>query len=205
MQIFIDESGDAGFKFERNSSRFFIVAIVLVENPAPLVATLEEQRLALGRPEGAEFKFARMGRNDRLRVLRALATRGLVARALVVNKQRLVTPDVRSREGFYQYVVREALKIDFADIVRARLVIDQSFRSKAKQADLATYLRRSLNTADAARVQRINDIAYRRSHREPLLQVADLVAGAIARSYEDPKEQQYRRLIESCITVLEMP
>ena len=30
MQIFIDESGDPGFKIEEGSSRFFIVALVIL-------------------------------------------------------------------------------------------------------------------------------------------------------------------------------
>ncbi|MBI2934194.1 MAG: DUF3800 domain-containing protein, partial [Chloroflexi bacterium] len=32
MLVFVDESGDLGFKFERGSTQFFTIALVVFEN-----------------------------------------------------------------------------------------------------------------------------------------------------------------------------
>jgi len=204
VHLYLDESGNTGFKFRQGSSRYFVVALVVARDPDALADMLEEQRLAIGKLPGEELKFARLHHDGRLRVLRALAAGGLEARVLVVDKYRLTAPDMRSRDGFYKYLIGAALAVDFSDIERARLVVDESFKGKAKQADLATYLRQGLNTHGTQKVKCIRDIAYRESHREPCLQIADLVAGAVARAYE-AKDLQYRRIIEQQIIVLEMP
>jgi Protein of unknown function (DUF3800) len=204
MHLYLDESGDTGFEFRRGSSRYFVVAIVVAPDPDALVEALENQRIALRKPHPFEFKFARLDHEERLKILRVLAAEDWTARVLVVNKQRLQAPGIRSRDGFFKYLIGTALTIDFDDIVQARLVVDQAFKSKAKQADLATYIMRGLNAEAAARVKRIKGIVYQESHRAPMLQVADLVAGAVARSYERG-DGQYRIIITRKITVLEMP
>jgi hypothetical protein len=181
-----------------------VVALVVVRDPDPLAEVMEEQRFVMRKSHGEELKFARLHHDGRLQVLRALAAGGLDARVLVVDKHRLTTPDIRLRNGFYEYLIGAALTVDFSDIERARLVVDESFKGKTKQADLATYIRQALNATGAQKVKRIRDIAYRESHREPCLQIADLVAGAVARAYEG-KDLQYRRSIEQQIIVLEMP
>jgi len=61
---------------------------------------------------------------------------------------------------------------------------DQPFKGKAKKADLATHLKRGLNAEAAGNVKRITKVMYRESHRDQLLQVADVVAGAVAHAYE---------------------
>lgn len=204
MYLYLDESGNTGFKFQQGSSRYFVVALVLVRDPGALADVLEEQRLAMGKLPGEELKFARLHHDGRIRVLHALAASGLDARVLAVDKHRLAAPDTRSSGGFYKYLIGAALAINFQGIERAHLVVDESFKGKTKQADLATYIKQALNIAGTQNVKRIRDITYRQSHREPCLQIADLVAGAVARAYEG-KDLQYRRIIEQRIVVLEMP
>jgi hypothetical protein len=204
MHLYLDESGDTGFKFQQGSSRYFVAALIVVRDPDALAEVLEEQRFVMRKSPGEELKFARLHHDGRHQVLRALAIGGLDARVLVVDKHRLTAPETRSRDGFYKYLIGATLAIDFSDIERARLVVDESFKSKAKQADLATHIRQALNTNRAQKVKRIRDIVYRASHREPCLQIADLVAGAVARAYEG-KDLQYRRIIEQQIIVLDMP
>jgi Protein of unknown function (DUF3800) len=36
MHVYIDESGDTGFKFRSGSSRYFVVTLLLVDDPIPL-------------------------------------------------------------------------------------------------------------------------------------------------------------------------
>ena len=180
MHIYLDESGDTGFKFSAGSSAYFISALVLVPDPAAAQDAVRALRDRLREPEDYELKFARMPHHLRLSVLGGLRGLGITARVLVVDKRRLVEPSVRQRDGFYKYLMQTAFEQDAPEIRAARLVIDQSFRGKAKQADLATHLQRGLNTgADAKRIAKVT---YRESHREQLLQIADVLAGAVAQA-----------------------
>jgi hypothetical protein len=47
MFVYLDESGDAGFKFRQNSSRYFIVTLLLVEDPIPLQGAVDGLRAQL--------------------------------------------------------------------------------------------------------------------------------------------------------------
>jgi hypothetical protein len=42
MYIYLDESGDTGFKFRQGSSRYFVVALLLVDDPIPLHQEIHE-------------------------------------------------------------------------------------------------------------------------------------------------------------------
>ena len=62
MLVFIDDSGDPGFKFERGSSRYFIVLILIFNDELEAEKTavaIKELRRNLGFPDDAEFKFSK--------------------------------------------------------------------------------------------------------------------------------------------------
>jgi hypothetical protein len=60
MHLYLDESGDTGFKFQQGSSRYFVVALVVVRDPNALADVLDEQRRAIDKLPGEELKFARL-------------------------------------------------------------------------------------------------------------------------------------------------
>lgn len=201
MYIYIDESGDTGFKFKAGSSRYFVVALLLVDDPIPLHQAVHDFRLDQGKPEAYEFKFMRTSHELRLAFFRAIRPCRYHVRALVVDKHRLTMPNLRSKDRFYDYVVRLPFESDIPSIEGAHLVIDESFRGKSRQADLTTYLRRELN---AGAVRKIAGVTYHESGRDNLLQVVDMLAGAIARTYEKGDKQYqrlFRRKIEAVQTI----
>ena len=204
MHIYLDESGDTGFKFGEGSSGYFVVALVLVPDVTVAEEAVRGLRAALNEPEGYEFKFTRMPRHLCVAVLRGLVGIGVSAHVLVVNKRRLVAPELRDRDAFYMNLMQAALEINMGNIRAARLVIDQSFKGKAKKADLATHLKRGINAEAAGNVKRIAKVMYRESHRDQLLQVADVVAGAVAHAYER-EDPAFMTLIEGLLTVREHP
>jgi hypothetical protein len=60
MHLYLDESGDTGFKFQQGSSRYFVVALVVVRDSDPLAEVLEEQRFVMRKSHGEKLKFARL-------------------------------------------------------------------------------------------------------------------------------------------------
>jgi hypothetical protein len=47
MYVYLDESGDTGFAFRRGSRRYFVIALLLVEDPIPIHQAVHDIRLEL--------------------------------------------------------------------------------------------------------------------------------------------------------------
>ena len=54
---YIDESGDAGYRFDAASSRRFVVGMVFPEQPEQVIDRLLALRRGLGKPATFEFHF----------------------------------------------------------------------------------------------------------------------------------------------------
>lgn len=198
MYIYLDESGDTGCKFGEGSSRYFTVALLLVDDPIPLHQAIHDFRLHLKEPEDHEFKFMRTHHAGRVGFFRAIHRYPYRVRALVVEKQRLNPPVRKNKDTFYEYLVQMILASSRESISNAKLVIDESFKGKTKKAHLTVYLRRALNTDVSGGIKRITDVRYHESHRDNLLQAADMIVGSIAWKYERG-DAQYRHIIRKKI------
>ncbi len=53
MFVYLDESGDTGFKFRRGSSKYFVVTLLLVEDPIPVQIAIDELRSELNQSSEA--------------------------------------------------------------------------------------------------------------------------------------------------------
>ena len=194
MFVYLDESGDTGWKFARGSSRYFVVTLLLVETPEPFYRVLDQLRQALRFSSGEEFKFSKSSVAVREQFLRTIDPLAFQVRALIVDKQALTQAVLQNDEPFYSYLVQLALNHEL--ISGATLILDESFRGRRPQEGLQTYLRRTLNTQVGS--PKLTRIVYRRSHTDVLLQVSDMVCGAIYAAYarENPR---YRAIIRQHI------
>lgn len=199
MYIYLDESGDTGFKFRQGSTIYFVIALLLVDNALPIHQAVHDIRVTLGKPDSYEFKFSSAGHDERVTFLNAIKHYPLCIRALVAHKPPLTSQSLHKRENFYDYIAKVALRDNLDSICGRTLVIDRKFKDKAPQNRLATYLRRELNTLDSQSNKPIlKDVVYHDSREDNLLQVADMVVGAINRTYKE-RDDQYQRLLRRSI------
>lgn len=195
--VFIDESGDAGFKLDKGSSRIFCIAAVVFERTEDIITTqtaIESLRARLGLKYTHEFHFNREPERIRARFCEAIATCPVTIRAIVVDKTRIYPESMlrRSPKHFYNYITKLLLKHSFGAIVNARARIDGRMNR-----ELRTYLRQELNRETRV----IHDIRFADSKTDSMIQLADMIAGSIARSYR-PEKKNYgllRWMIESRI------
>ncbi|PKM05625.1 MAG: DUF3800 domain-containing protein [Gammaproteobacteria bacterium HGW-Gammaproteobacteria-4] len=163
MLVLIDESGDAGFKLVRGSSSHFVVAMVVFDD--------------FGEAERASAAIA---------ALRTTRHRFSV-RALVVDKSVIYSDSLRERKDlFYNYFVQMLLRHDHGALQGARIKIDGSGDRHFKN-ELNSYLRQQLHAGQ------VKSIRLTESHRDNLIQLADMVAGAILRSYRDKERKDAKR------------
>ncbi len=173
-----DESGDVSFAFDKGASRYFVVAVIATAEPDALRQLLTDLRQASGLPADYEFSFnALSSARLRERVFAALTGADFEGWAVVVDKTTLPDPfKVMRRLDFYLYFVTELIRLIPAEKRDGATLILDEFGS-------ATTVRTELRRFMAARgiSRHFKRVLVRRSKSEALIQMADLIAGAILR------------------------
>jgi hypothetical protein len=197
MLVFIDESGDPGMPPGGSRSAYFTVTMVVIEDHDD--ATAIEQRIALlrrelGLPEGFEFHFSKLKRAWRAEFLRSLATFEWFYFSVVLNKAKLTGKGFQFPDPFYKYTCGLVFQNAKPHLNDAIVVIDGS-GGREFRTQLSNYLRKRVNEGgDGPKL--IRKVKLQDSHQNSLLQLADMVCGAVARSYSAPDEQSsLRKLI----------
>jgi uncharacterized protein YqkB len=75
MLVFIDDSGDAGFKFEKGSSEFFVISAVIFDDSLEAEKTaisIKELRRELFKRDDVEFKFNKSRKTIRIKFLESI-------------------------------------------------------------------------------------------------------------------------------------
>jgi hypothetical protein len=178
--VFIDESGDSGFKVQRGSTPAFTAALVAFQDveqarlcQTAITATAVRLRIK------PEFKFSKSRAEVKDAFFSAVMPYGFSVRAIVVRKERIYSPLLRSdKESFYAFFVKSMLRFDDGLLKKARIVIDGSGEREFRR-EMGAYFRRHLGGG------RVKDIRFVDSQADPLVQLADMCAGAIARSYKE--------------------
>jgi hypothetical protein len=183
MLVFIDESGDPGFKIARGSSGVFVAVLVAFEN-AEKSRTAEAAIAALATrlKIAGEFKFNKSRHEVRDAFFKSVQTLEFRVRAIVVQKERIYSPHLRTeKEAFYAFFVRSMLSFDGGLLSGATVIIDGSGDREFKR-EIKSYMRRQL------RPEAVKHIRFSNSANDRLVQLADMCAGAIARSYKTERQ-----------------
>lgn len=194
MLVFIDESGDAGRKIEKGSSRYFVIALVTFEDYDEAVSC--DQRITLlkkemGFPLPFEFKFSKLRREHREAFLKAVMPYSFFYFGIVINKdpKALWGEGFKVKESFYKYACRLVFENAKPYLRNAIVVIDGSGSREFKQ-QFQAYLKQKIGSF-------IKKIKIQSSHSNNLIQLADMVAGSIHRSMKQKEDKNvYRNLIK---------
>ncbi|OGC47097.1 MAG: hypothetical protein A3A94_03570 [Candidatus Portnoybacteria bacterium RIFCSPLOWO2_01_FULL_43_11] len=196
MLVFIDESGDPGFKLNRGSSRFFVVALVVFEDNGEAVAC--DQRINLLRreiklPDNFEFHFKENSHRIRLKFLEAIAPYNFFYFGIALNKdpEKLWGEGFKVKESLYKYACSLVFENAKPYLRNATVVIDKSGH-KHFQVELRKYLKEKANINKAI----IRKIKTQRSKGNNLLQLVDYIAGVVNRNILKKKRaDEYKKFI----------
>jgi len=197
MLVFVDESGDAGLKIQQGSSSHFVVVLVIFDDHAEATRAdyhISTIRKMLGVNQKFEFHFQKMNGNFRRKFLEEISQFSFQYYGIVINKSKLYGPGFSYPDSFYKYTCKLVCR-NAKDCLRdAKITIDGNGSREFKR-ELATYLRKNVNERDCG-YQHIRKIKMEDSSQSNLLQLADMVAGAVARSFKDKADKhEYRQLI----------
>lgn len=187
MLVFIDESGDPGFKLDRGASPIFVAVMVIFEDDKHAAATQSAiEKSEARKRHKPEFKFSKCSDDVRDLFFGAIRTCPFKVRAIVVRKDIIRSPRLHAnKDQFYEYFVKSMMRYDNDVLKGARVIIDGSGDRLFRQ---------NLNAALRARLGagKVKDVRFKESHRDVLVQLADMCAGAIARSYRPGRKNHDR-------------
>lgn len=196
MLVFVDESGDTGLKFDQGSSTYFAITLVIfadAEEAERVRQRVDTLRMDLRLPPAYEFHFYRNSVNTRRAFFRAIRGYDFRFFTLVVDKRGLSGAEFQSRASFYRIVCGVAFENAKHLLQGASVKFDEGGEKSARK-ELASFLRQKLN---ATGTEHIKKIGTQDSKASNLIQMADMVCGAIYRSYQDEADAtEYRNMIK---------
>lgn len=194
--VFIDDSGDPGFKTDKGSSSHFVIACVIFDDPLDaeeVALVMKRYRRELGWADEREFKFNKTRKDIVSTLLTKVASKNFRVRAICIDKSRIRSHELRNKQdSFYNYAIKEVLSkttdLNFADIR-----LDGHSGREYKQS-AAAYFRREIN----GKSKKIARVRFVDSSTNNLIQLADLIAGSLLRSYQVNKTdaEAYRLIIK---------
>jgi Protein of unknown function (DUF3800) len=200
MLVFIDDSGDAGFKLEKGSSRFFVISLIIFDDELEAEKTavaIKELKRAIKFPDDVEFKFFKSRNEIKSKFLMAVRNFNFKVRCLVVDKTKIYSSELKgNRSKFYSYAIKTVLKYS-ENIIEAKIKIDGSGDRVFRRSFLG-YLKKQLNNEQKKVVRNCKLVD---SKENVLIQLADMVSGSIRRSYDFDKADRlvYRDIIKKRI------
>ncbi len=198
MLVFLDESGDSGLKGKIGSSRLFGVTAVLFqksEEAEKCDARINAVRAELRLSPRFEFHFNRCGDKYRAIFLRSVCRSDFIYYSAVLDKSRLQDESSQDKNWLYKYAANLVLQDAKNRLWEAKVVIDQ-FGDRAFRNELDNYLRRRINEDKKILIRKV---CMEPSHSNNLIQLADMISGAVFRSFDATKlnRMEFRKLIES--------
>ena len=218
--VYIDESGDEGFKFLENnngSSRWFVLSATVVRktNDAKMVELARTARQLLGKPPKHVLHFRHLKHEQRVPLVRLIGQASLRTVNVLVHKPSIHNPEIYQQDGhmLYRYCTKlllqrvswlcrdNALKGQgcAADLIfsnRSAMSYDQIreyFRLLKKQSETSSDIRIHWGAISADSVRAVN-------HDQLAgLQIADAVASSI---YYAANKTQYGEVEEGYMRLI---
>lgn len=199
MFIYLDESGDLGFAFDKPGvSKYFVITLLISKN------RLLVKRLEKGVERTIKNKI-RKGKKGKIRVLelkgaktslavkkyfyKQISELGFEIYAVILNKRRVYEPLRKRKPKLYNFIAKFILeKCKFSEAkCGIEIVIDKS-KGPSEQGDFNRYLTYELQVLIPSNIPL--RIYHNPSHENKSLQAVDMFCWGIARKWETNHEDQ---------------
>ena len=205
MKIFIDESGDLGFT--ERASLYFVIVALIVHDPLAIrrcFAKIRRNKLRKKYRELPEFKFNNSGMEIKKRVLSCIASADVDIAYCVLRKEQVYLHLRSNHQIVYNYLTGSLISHTiqrFSAGGDVEIIVDKSLNGIQREAfdQYLIYKTFEKNQSYDPAAIRI-DIDHVDSMREPCIQAADFIAGALHYYYRT-NDDTYSGIINEKITL----
>lgn len=193
MWVFLDDSGDCGVKFDAGSSRYLVLSACVFrtrEAVEDAMARIERSRVHVA-PDGTtftstrEYKYSKTKRAHKDSFFHAIRDADFAVRTIFVDKRVIHSPHLRAHpRDMKAFLIMQLLTHTYGTVQNAKLVIDGQDTRAFGATDRGYFLGR----VGLGSPPTIADVEFADSKRSPLVQLADMVAGAIHATLEGKPE-----------------
>lgn len=201
MLAFVDESGDPGMKLGKGSSDYLIITMVVFDSPTDSDAAIAHiagiRQKARWRADH-EFHFNKMSAKYRSAFLEAVKVLNFRFYSIVIDKAKLESENFRKHpDSLYKTACNYLFSNGKKHLRDAHVVVDGS-GGKLFKKQFCAYLRKRANEHVPGETRLIRKVQMEDSAKNSLIQLADMVCGAVARSFSGKKDaQDYRRIVKT--------
>ncbi|MBQ3306205.1 DUF3800 domain-containing protein [Candidatus Saccharibacteria bacterium] len=199
--VFIDDSGDPGFKAGASSSTFVMASAIFIDSESAQLVddAISQYRRSLGWKDSHEFKFRTTAKPIKLEFLRIVNQYNFDIYAVYVDKAKYPNMfKLAANDKLYNWSTKELLAI--MPLEDAAIRMDGKYTRQYKLR-VKTYIRRELNSGENKKVA---DFDTSDSRRDNLIQLTDIIVGSINRSLQKEKtdSDEYINIIRKKIVEL---
>lgn len=204
--IFLDESGDLGFNFDKaRTTKFFVITAIFTIRKNPIEKAISKTRKILFNSQPAKHSGVLHANHEspkiRTRALSLIAEKDIGILSIYLNKQRVYTKLREEKSILYNYVAnilldrvcRKKLLPTDEPII---LIASRRETNKFLNENFKQYLYNQTILKHSLRIS----VEIKSTREESGLQAADFVSWAIFRKYEYGDDSYYnlikRRIVE---------
>ena len=170
--VFIDESGDPGFK-AKSSANFSFALVVFEDTEQAEEAEKAINNAAVLSRHLSEFKYSKTCNHVKDIFIKEISKCSFRAKALNVNKMEITSEELRNNANkFYNFFLKQV--ITHAQLSDASLKLDG--KKDTVKKELVSYIR-------AQAQKEVAKIRYEDSKNNRLIQLADMIAGLVNHAY----------------------
>ncbi len=182
--IFLDESGELGFK--PASSKYFVITLLSCDEGEiyTLRRIIKKVRAKIIKKKLKKYPEIK-GNNstDKIReeVLNRFSQTNSKIFVIILEKSKVYEYLKNKKDKLYNYICNLILNECSFDDNQVNLVVDKSKTNRSLREDFDNYIRNNLNQKNQSCILKIK---HENSQKEACLQVLDFISWAIFRNYE---------------------
>lgn len=194
--IFLDESGDLGFKPSSNSSKYFVISILFTEDKKPLERVAKKVHKMLKKKvkklSGGVLHCYKEKPATRKRLLHYVNKQNCKIMNIWLNKSKVYTKIQNEKHVLYNYLVNilldRIMTREYLDIEKPIiLVASKRETNRFLNVNFKDYLEKQLKRNHSARLS----VEIKTPAQEKSLQVVDFITWSIFRKYEREDETYF--------------
>jgi len=194
--IFLDESGDLGFNFQRKkTSKIFVIACLFTENKRPIEKIIKKTHSELKKKYKRKLGVLHAVKErpvTRQRLLKRLSEKDCALMTIYLNKKRVYTRLQEEKPVLYNYVANILLdRIYTKKIIplgkTIELIASRRETNKFLNENFKNYLNSQINNKHKGNIK----VSIKSPTEEKTLQAVDFASWAIFRKYEYGDDSYY--------------